>query len=191
VVKRAIFGGSFDPPHVGHVLAAHFVLVTGMVEKVTVVPVYRHAFEKEMTDYEERLALARAAFEHLPEVDVSDIERSLPTPSYTVRTLEALSKLHPGDEFRLLLGADLLADAERWVRFDEVRRLAPLLVLGRVGVAAAEAPPVLPDISSSRVRTWLRERPAAEALEALAWALPAPVLREIDARRLYTGPALA
>lgn len=182
---RAIFGGSFDPPHVGHVLAAEYVLLTEMVESVTVVPVFRHAFDKEMADYEHRLALARAAFGHLSDVDVSDVERALPTPSYTIRTLEALAERYPKDELRLLIGADLLADAHRWVRFEEIRQKAPLLILGRVGVPNEDAPAVLPDVSSSRVRAWLRQRPEPEAQKHLCWALPARVRREIELRRLY------
>lgn len=186
MVKRAIFGGSFDPPHVGHVLAVSYVLLTEMVERVTVVPVFEHAFAKDMASYEDRLALARAAFRHLPEVDVSEVERDLPTPSYTVRTLEALSQRHPTDDFRLLIGADLLADAERWVRFAEVCRLAPLLVLGRIGVShAPDYPAVLPDVSSSQVRSWLARRPEPEALRELGRALPGAVLREIVTRGLY------
>lgn len=190
MVVRAIFGGSFDPPHVGHVLAAEYVLLTEMVEKVTVVPVFRHAFDKEMADYEHRLELTRAAFGHLPDVEVSDVERALPTPSYTIRTLEALAERYPGDELRLLIGSDLLADAHRWVRFDEVCQLAPLLVLGRVGSAWEEAPAVLPDVSSSRVRELLRQRPAPDADQQLCWALPARVRREIELRGLY-APAVA
>lgn len=182
---RAIFGGSFDPPHVGHVLAVEYVLMTEMVERVTVVPVFRHAFDKNMADYEHRLALSRAAFGHLAEVEVSDVERGLPTPSYTIRTLETLADRYPGDQLRLLIGADLLGDAERWVRFDDVCRVAPLLVLGRVGSRAEDAPAVLPDVSSSRVREWLHSRPEPEAVRQLGWALPARVLREIGLRRLY------
>jgi nicotinate-nucleotide adenylyltransferase len=139
-----------------------------------------------MADYEHRLALARAAFGHLSEVDVSDVERGLPTPSYTIRTLEALAERYPGDELRLLMGADLLADAHRWVRFDEVRQKAPLLVLGRVGSPGGDAPAVLPDVSSSRVREWLRQRREPEAERQVRWALPARVRREIELRRLYT-----
>lgn len=185
MARRAIFGGSFDPPHVGHVLGVHYALMTGMVELVTVVPVFRHAFDKEMADYEHRLALTRAAFAHVPEVEVSDVERSLPTPSYTIRTLQALAERHPNDELRLLIGTDLLADAHRWFKWDEIQALAPLLVLGRVGSPHADAPAVLPDVSSSRVRAWLAERPAREASSALAQALPARVLREIELRGLY------
>jgi len=201
VVKRAIFGGSFDPPHIGHVLAVSYVLLTEMVERVTVVPVFKHAFDKDMAGYEDRLALARAAFRHLPEVEISEVERELPTPSYTIRTLEALSAQYPEDELRLLVGADVLVDAHRWVRFDEVCQLAPLLVLGRVGVQSQlDCPAVLPEVSSSQVRAWLAQRPAQgllgqgllgqgllaqAAIEQLRQALPTAVLREIEARGLY------
>jgi nicotinate-nucleotide adenylyltransferase len=186
VATRAIFGGSFDPPHVGHVLAVNFVLLTEMVELVTVVPVFEHAFDKDMADYEARLALARAAFRHLPEVEVSEVEQRLPTPSYTVRTLEALAEQYPTDELRLMIGADLLADARRWVRFDEVCRLAPLLVLGRVGAEGQpDWPAVLPEVSSSQVRAWLAGPPTPGTRRLLEQAVPAAVLREIVARGLY------
>jgi nicotinate-nucleotide adenylyltransferase len=186
VATRAIFGGSFDPPHVGHVLAVHYVLMTELAERVTVVPVFQHAFHKDLAAYEDRLAMARAAFGHLPEVEVSEVERDLPTPSYTIHTVQALAERHPKDDLYLLVGADVLGDLERWVRFDEVRQLAPLLVLGRLGSAQdGQYPAVLPAVSSSQVRAWLGMRPAAEALRELAWALPAPVQREIEARRLY------
>jgi nicotinate-nucleotide adenylyltransferase len=188
VVTRAIFGGSFDPPHVGHVLAAEYILMTEMAQRVTVVPVFAHAFDKHMVPFEDRLALTRAAFGHLPRVEVSDVERDLPTPSYTVRTLEELTARHPDDQLRLLVGADVLSDVSRWVRFDEVRRLAPLLVLGRVGAEAADHPLVLPEISSSQVRIWLAQRPLEAALADLGRTVPAAVLREIEARRLYLDP---
>jgi nicotinate-nucleotide adenylyltransferase len=185
VVTRAIFGGSFDPPHVGHVLAVEYILLTEMVERVTVVPVFAHAFDKHMAPYDDRLALTRAAFAHLSAVDVSDVERHLPTPSYTVRTLGELRARHPGEQLRLLVGADVLGDVERWVRFDEVRQLAPLLVLGRVGSQGAGYPAVLPEISSTQVRIWLAERPDSAALTELGRAVPAAVLRQIEERRLY------
>jgi nicotinate-nucleotide adenylyltransferase len=171
---------------VGHVLAVSYVLLTEMVERVTVVPVFEHAFAKDMASYEDRLALVRAAFRHLPEVDVSEVERDLPTPSYTIRTLEALSARYPEDDFRLLIGADLLADAQRWVRWAEVCRLAPLLVLGRIGMPQEpDCPAVLPEVSSRQVRGWLARRPAPEALRELGQALPGAVLREIVTRGLY------
>lgn len=183
---RAIFGGSFDPPHVAHVLAVDHVLEAGLADIVMVIPVFRHAFDKDMTPFDVRLSLVHAAFAGRPHVEVSDIERELPAPSYTVRTLEALRARYPDDELRLLVGSDLLSDTPRWHRYEDIIRMAPPIVLGRVGFPSPEAAPaVLPAISSSAIRAWLAKPEDPEAQRALEWALPRAVRLEIAARGLY------
>lgn len=182
----AVFGGSFDPPHVGHVLAVHYVLSVAWVDTVVVVPVFEHAFRKRSESFEDRLALCEAAFGGIPHASVNPIERDLSAPSYTLQTVRALAEALPGANFRLLMGADLLPDVSKWHRFDELRNLAPPLVLGRAGVAESSAPPaVLPEISSSDVRGWLRERQKAPARQALEAYVPRAVLDLIERKGLY------
>lgn len=182
----AIFGGSFDPPHVGHVLAVHYVLSVGWADSVIVVPVYEHAFQKRSEKFEHRLALCQAAFAQISRVAVSPVERDLPAPSYTLQTVQALAEAFPGAEFRLLVGADLLADVPRWHRAEELKKLAPLLVLGRAGVEKSGAPrALLPEISSSEVRGWLKERSDAAVRDALAAHVPKAVRELIEENGLY------
>jgi nicotinate-nucleotide adenylyltransferase len=187
VSRVAVYGGSFDPPHVGHVLAVSYVLSVGLVERVVVVPVFQHAFEKALTSYDDRLALCRAAFRAIPEASVSEIERGL--PSYTLRTVSALKEERPQDDLFLLLGADTFAETPKWHRFEELAALAPPIVLGRVGSAEVGAPPpVLPGISSTEVRDWLSRSGESGMAELISMAVPAAVQEEIEARQLYRIP---
>src|SRR5262245_53685999 len=94
-MQVGIFGGSFDPPHVGHVLGAAYALVTGEIERVIVVPTFAHPFAKELCSFSHRLRLCDRAFEHLDGVDVSAVEANLATPSLTLRTLQHLHQEHP------------------------------------------------------------------------------------------------
>lgn len=184
--RIGIYGGSFDPPHVGHVLAVSYVLSVGLVDDVIVVPVFEHAFDKDLTPFEQRLALCRAAFANQSQVEVSDLERGLPRPSYTLRTLQALAELHPDASFRLLVGADVAKEITKWHRFEEVCLLAQPLVLGRVGEFETGAPPaVLPGVSSTEVRRLLLGPQGPDTQAALALTVPARVLAEIRARGLY------
>jgi nicotinate-nucleotide adenylyltransferase len=150
----AVLGGSFDPPHCAHVMAMSYVLSCTPCMHALVVPVYRHAFDKHLTAFGTRLAMCRAAFAPFGRrVRVLDVESRLPVPSFTVQTLRFLSGQLPDAELHLVVGTDILAEAHRWHAFDEVRRLARLLVLPRAGASPESATgPVFPDISSSAIR---------------------------------------
>lgn len=154
----AVFGGSFDPPHMGHVLAVAYVLATEPVDLALVVPCFQHPLSKELSSFEHRLAMCEIAMGWLPRTEISTVERELGGASRTLRTLEHLAAQHPSWKMRLVIGADVLVDAPRWHAFDAVTRLAPPIVLGRAGVAHEGAPPaVLPEVSSSAVRAALRD----------------------------------
>lgn len=189
-MRLAVYGGSFDPPHRAHVLAAKHVLATGQADRVLVVPVFQHAFSKHMEPFEHRVRMCEIAFGGLEHVEVSAIEAELPPPSYTVQTLRALQGRYPRAELRFVVGTDALRESHKWHNFDELRQLAPLIVLGRVGVPHPEAPgAVLPDVSSTEVRSWLAERHLREAREWLAKEVPAGVLEYIEAHGLYAPPS--
>jgi nicotinate-nucleotide adenylyltransferase len=178
----AIFGGSFNPPHVGHVLACVYVLSTQPVDEVLVVPVYQHVFGKELAAFDDRLEMCRLAMGSVPGVRISDIERELGGESRTLNTVEALRASEPGSAFRLVIGADVLPDLPKWHRFDRIAELAPPLVLGRAGCIAPGAPPaVLPEVSSTDVRRLC----AAGRLDEIAALVPRDVRRFIEARGLY------
>lgn len=154
----AVFGGSFDPPHVAHVMAVSWVLACTRVEKVIVVPVFSHAFEKPLVDHQIRIKMCRSAFVIFGDrVEVSAIEADLPVPSRTIATLTALSQANPGKGLRLVIGSDILEMTDDWYRFDMVCEMAPPIVLNRSAHRVVNAGPVLPEISSSFIREAVRK----------------------------------
>jgi len=190
--RVAVFGGSFNPPHAAHVLAAAYALSAAPVDEVLVVPVYQHPFSKELAPFDDRLAMCRLAVGWLPRVEVSAVERELGGESLTLRTLEHLAAEHPDWAMRLLVGADVVADLPKWHRFERVAALAPPIVLGRGGFAtpgdgSVAAPPLdVAEISLPRVSsTEVREALAARDLEAVRWRLPTAVVDYIVERGLY------
>jgi nicotinate-nucleotide adenylyltransferase len=180
VTTVAIFGGSFNPPHVAHVLAVAYVLSTSDVDRVLVVPSHKHPFGKPLAPFDDRVRMCELALEPMPRASVSRIEAGL--DGLTLHTLEALRRENPEVDLRLVMGADLLLESDKWFRFDDVRKLAPPIVLGRAGVTAKGAPPaLLPEISSTRVR----ELVAARAWDELAPLVPRSVLEHVRSRGLY------
>ena len=185
----AVYGGSFDPPHVSHVLAAAYALKVGGFDQVLVVPVFEHAFQKQLAPFAHRLRMCELAFSGIHQVQVSALEQTLETPSRTLHTLEHLTAEHPDWALRLLIGSDVLLEAPRWHAFDRIAALAPPYVVARLGYPQTnDAVALLPDVSSTRVREALArpETPLHAAL--LAQSLPSAVLAYIAEHGLY--PAL-
>ena len=187
VQSVAIFGGSFDPPHVAHLLTAAYVLATGGFSRLLAVPVFEHAFDKSLAPFPERVAMCRLCFAGLSGVTVSEIEAELPRPSYTERTLERVAREHPDWRLRFVMGSDALADTSKWHDYARVVELAPPFVVTRRGHERAElGPPMLPDVSSTRIRELFARSPrdaaAARELEAL---VPAAVIAYADEHGLY------
>lgn len=179
-----LFGGSFNPPHIAHVLAVTYVLATEEVDQVAVVPCYLHPFAKELAPFEHRFAMCERAMGWLPRTKVLRVEEELGGESRTLRTVEHLRNLHPDWRMRIVLGADVLLEGPRWHGFERVAELAPPIILGRAGVVTKEGPrAVLPDISSTAIRDAIRAGRAGE----IAPLLPRSVLAYIDAKGLYRG----
>ena len=136
-----MFGGTFDPPHVAHVVLAanaiHQLLLDSLIVTVAGVP-WQKVGSRTITDGEARMAMATAAFGTVDGVEVSDMELRRPGNSYTVDTLTELS----GDDIDLflLLGSDAAAGLDTWERFEDVARLATIAVFPRRGHEDAEPP---------------------------------------------------
>jgi nicotinate-nucleotide adenylyltransferase len=130
-MRIALFGGSFDPPHIGHQLACLYVLSTHAVDEVWMLPCAQHPFAKQMAPFAHRAAMCQLATAHLTGVRVCTIEGELPGPSYTLNTVRALSERHPEHEFLLVIGADLLHERERWHGAAELCQRVRFIVLGR------------------------------------------------------------
>ncbi len=188
-MRLAVYGGSFDPPHVAHVLAADYALSVGVGDRVLVLPVFGHAFGKNMESFVDRCRMCELAFGHIEGVEVSRLEAELSPPNYTLHTLRLVQQRYPGAELRLVVGSDVLLEGAHWHRFEDVKKLAPLFALGRVGYDHPSAPPpVLPDISSTEVRDLLRRRRDAQVEKRLRALVPRRVLDYVDEHDLYRQP---
>jgi nicotinate (nicotinamide) nucleotide adenylyltransferase len=186
-----VFGGAFDPPHLGHAMVPAYLRLRGLAERVLVVPCVDHPLGKDLSPLPRRMALTRAAMAtHGDAVEVSDIEARLYAahggPSYTLRMLEAVAQAHPDHVVRLVVGSDIAEQVERWHRWEEIERRFSPIVVPRTGHAPPEVC-ALPAVSSTQVRAWLErvrgedgpDRAAAEL--GLATALPEAVLQLLQA----------
>lgn len=180
----AIYGGSFDPPHLGHVMVVtHLLLNDPSVDQVLIVPCFEQR-GKHLTDFEHRVTLCSRAFSWLPRVSVSTVERDLGGESLTCRLIEHLVGLNPEAKYRFIMGADLLASAPTWEGWNVIERLAPPLVIGRAGIAPlapGDPTPISPVVSSTIVRDALSKRDYQSA----GRYLPVSVCSYIEQNRLY------
>jgi len=182
-VTIAIFGGSFNPPHLAHVLAATVVLSRFDIDRLLVVPTFQHPFAKSLVPYADRVKMCELAMAWIPKVEVSRVEEKLGGESRTLRTIEHLKSEHPNEPLRLVMGADIIVESNKWYGFDRIVELAPPIVLGRVGVSFAGAPPpILPAISSTDVRKMIADGGKDAELSEL---LPKDVLAYVKTHGLY------
>jgi nicotinate-nucleotide adenylyltransferase len=181
--RIGVFGGSFNPPHMGHVLASHFALSAWLLDRIVIVPNFVHAFGKPLESFEHRFRMCMIAFQHLECVEVSRIEESFGGVSYTIDTITSLRRDWPRAALHLLIGSDVVGETAKWRKYDEVKALAPPLVLPRGGEAAGEDGMYLPPVSS----TWIRQQLAAG--QAPGVALPAAVYDYIRDHGLYAAAA--
>jgi nicotinate-nucleotide adenylyltransferase len=185
-VRVAVFGGSFNPPHVGHVLACALVMAKGQVDRLLVVPTYEHPFAKPLAPYADRVAMCELATGFMRGLEVSRVEAELGGESRTLRTLVHLAATHGDWRLRLVIGADILAETPKWFGFEAIAHLAPPLVLARAGFDAPGAgPPLLPEVSSTAVRAAIARGDWGQVAERV----PQSVLAFIRARGLYDAPA--
>lgn len=140
-MKRvAIFGGTFDPPHEGHLGVARRVAESGIVDEVWMMVSPENPFKagKRLSSEEDRIRMTQLAVESLPaeirrKVRVSDFEARLPLPTYTVTTLRALKEAYPDCSFRLVVGGDNLTAFGRWRNPYEIINDYGLIVYPRPG----------------------------------------------------------
>jgi len=182
-----VFGGSFNPPHVAHVLACALVRSVEEIDRVLVVPAYKHPFAKPLAPFDDRVAMCELGMAWIPGVEVSRVEQDLGGESRTLRMLEHLAQAHTEWRLRLVIGADILAEAPRWFGFEAIAKLAPPIVLGRGGgvAGAPNVPTLLPEVSSTRVRAAI----ASGAWEKVEGLVPRSVLAYVRARGLYGAPS--
>ena len=135
-MRLGLFGGTFDPIHLGHlVLAESCREAIGLDEVWFVVAGQPPHKTRERTEVADRLEMVRIALAGNPRFVASEIEAHSPGPHYTHRTLEAVGRERPGDDLCFLIGLDSLADLPSWREPGAVLSMATVVAVGRPGVA--------------------------------------------------------
>ena len=191
-MKIGIFGGSFNPIHSGHAIIAHHIITSGAVDRlwlmVSPVNPLKVGHERQVADTD-RLRMVEMVSHNLENVETSAFEFTMPKPSYTIDTLNALQAKFPDDEFYLVTGADNWVIFDRWRNSEEILAKYHLLVYPRLGydvvipeelrdrVTLVDAPII--ELSSTMVRERL-----AKGLSA-RYYVPNEVLSYIERKGLY------
>lgn len=186
-MRVALFGGSFNPPHVAHQLVALHVLETHNVDALWFVPAFVHPFDKPLAPFADRFRMCELAAAALgPRVRVSDVEARLGTPSRTLPTARKLIDENPGVSFSLVIGSDLVSETASWYGAAELRQLLPFIVVRRGRRTGGEAPSpgdplalTMPALSSTEIRASLRDGRSVDGV------VPKSVLDYITPRGLY------
>lgn len=156
-MQIAVYGGSFNPPHIAHAMVINWLKLTGIVDEVWLVPVFEHAFEKihekRLFSYSERMHWCQLMAQDIGDgVRVSTIESELPTPSYSIDTLLALQEKHPEHQFRLVVGADVVEHLPKWKLWHRIDSEFNPIIVGRVGYEGHRESVQFPNISSTEIR---------------------------------------
>jgi nicotinate-nucleotide adenylyltransferase len=189
-VNLGIFGGSFDPVHVGHLVTAERVAEAAGLDRVLMVVAARSPFKtaRKLAPAGERLALLRLALRGHPVLEASDLEVRRGGVSYTVDTVRELRRRHPRASLHLILGADAAAQLSDWKSLPEIAREVRFVLVGRPG--HGRLPPRLPkkltvdglprlEVSSTSIRERLRRG------LSVRWLLPEAVERRVRRKGLY------
>lgn len=192
-----LFGGTFDPPHFGHLVVAQEALERLSLDRLIflVAGLPPHKVGEVLSPPRVRLEMTTAAVAGNGSFEVSDLEIGRDGPSYTVDTLRHFRSIQPDAEIFFILGADQLAEFHEWQEPDEVASLCTLVVVSRNGVDPDRVQPVrfpsgkvldflhleVPrvDLSSSEIRARVRGG------KSIRYLVPSDVLKIIETHRLY------
>jgi nicotinate-nucleotide adenylyltransferase len=157
-MKIALFGGTFDPIHHGHLLLARDAIEQLALDRVIFIPaaLSPHKLTRPPTESGVRWEMLGAAIDGEPRFERDDSEFHRSGPSFSIDTVEQWRAKLPEAQFFYLIGADNLRELHTWRRIDELRRLAQFVVFGRGEPGVEHSFPVLPrriDISASEIRS--------------------------------------
>lgn len=189
-----LFGGSFNPPHIAHLIVAETVRDQFALEQIWWIPSHNppHKTDGELASADHRLAMTRRATEENPAFTVSDIEIQREGVSYTIDTLRTLQREHPEVSFWLIIGSDSMRDFGQWHCPDEIVERVPLIVYKRPGAISSIADPrysnhvrfadaPLLEVSGTEVRARCRRN------RSIRYLVPDPVRDYIEAHDLYAA----
>lgn len=191
-MRVGLLGGTFDPPHIGHLIAAQDVFVALGLDRVLFIPAHAppHKRSRAITPAAIRLEMLEAAIGDDARFGVDTLELERKGISYTVDSLRELREREPRWELYLLLGTDQARDLGSWREPAEIVRLARLVVMARDGVGSVSLPWPAETVAVSRIdvsSTEVRNRMAEG--RPIRYVVPDGVLRVIEREGLYRTPA--
>lgn len=132
--RVAVFSGSFNPIHIGHLALANYVCEADLVDELWFMVTPENPLKQDqlLADDKIRLEMVQLAITGYPKFKLCDLEFKLPRPSYTINTLEALKREYPTYEFSLLIGADNWNSFHKWKDHDRILELVNLLIYPRM-----------------------------------------------------------
>lgn len=167
-IRTGVFGGSFNPVHIGHTALANWMCEFSDLDEVWFLVSPHNPLKpcRELLGDDARLRLVRKAVEGYSRFGVCDIEFGMPRPSYTINTLSALEQMYPDRKFVLIIGADNWIVFDRWYMHEEILKRFEVLIYSRMGIRIdasalpdgvhmADTPMV--EVSSSFIRSAIRE----------------------------------
>lgn len=190
-MEIGLFGGTFDPPHLAHLIIAETVCDQFGLDQILWMPSGQppHKTGGELTPAASRLAMTRLAIRDNEAFAVSTLEMERDGPSYTVDTLRVLQDRHPNASFALIIGGDSLADFHTWHRPEEIASRAPLIVYDRPQATPPESERLVQEarfaeaprlaISSTGIRNRCRDG------RSIRYLVSEPVRRYIQEENLY------
>ena len=191
-LRLGVLGGSFNPPHIGHLVIASDAFEALGLDRLLIVPAAANPLkgaDENAPTPAQRLEMTRLTFADDPRFEVSAMEIERGGLSYTVDTLEALAAERPGAELVLLLGIDALGSIEKWRQPERIRELAKLVALGR-GDEADSLPEDVQRVTTRRIdvsSTEIRARLAAG--KPVKGFVAESVEQFISAAKLYASPS--
>lgn len=187
--RFGILGGTFDPPHNGHIAIAETAIRKLKLDKVIFIPAKTppHKSREKISSQQDRLAMINLAVGGRKKIEISEIEFNRPGPSYTVDTLAELQKKYPGYEFYFLIGADNIPELESWHQPEKILEMVKVAAACRPGfstddkysdiIESFDMTPV--NISSTMIREKVRSG------QSISGLLPVDVEEYILKRNLY------
>lgn len=190
--KIGLFFGSFNPIHIGHLILANYILENTDMDELWFVVSPQNPFKekKSLLNDHNRLDMVRLAIKNYPQMRASNIEFSLPTPSYTIDTLIYLKEKYPKNSFSLIMGEDNLKSLHKWKNFELLIKNYQIIVYPRI--SSEERPEItwnqenihrisapIIELSATEIRRMIRDKKNVRPM------LPPEVFEYLDGSNFY------
>lgn len=189
--KIGLFFGSFNPIHIGHLILANYILENSNMEELWFVVSPQNPFKEKKTllNDHNRLDMVERALKNYPKMRASNVEFSLPIPSYTIDTLTYLKEKHPKASFSIIMGEDNLAGIRKWKNYETLVHSHQIIVYPRLpelkpenylqheNITMVHAPII--ELSATQIRSMIREGKNVRPM------LPPEVFEYLDGSSFY------